>query len=60
MTAICNVPMNKALADMDVSADSAQDYWTTTYLPRWTFWNSVRTAACAVSAFLPLVGMSQL
>lgn len=60
VTAMCNVPMNKALADMDVSEPSAQDYWTTTYLPRWTFWNTVRTGACALSAFLLLLGMSQL
>ena len=60
ITAICNVPMNKALAGMDVSAASTQDYWTTTYLPRWTFWNTVRTVACGVSAFLLLLGMSQL
>ncbi|GFE51557.1 hypothetical protein So717_33100 [Roseobacter cerasinus] len=60
VTALCNVPMNTALADMDAAAASAQDYWTTTYLPRWTFWNSVRTVACALSAFLLLMGMSQL
>lgn len=60
VTAMCNVPMNKALADMDVSEASALDYWTTTYLPRWTFWNTVRTGACALSAFLLLLGMSQL
>ena len=50
----------KALADMDVSAVSTQNYWVTTYLPRWTFWNTVRTAACGVSAFLLLLGVSQL
>lgn len=60
VTALCNVPMNKALAGMDVSAAPTQDYWTTAYLPRWTFWNTVRTAACCVSAFLLLLGMSQL
>ena len=60
VTALCNVPMNNALADMDVSAATTQDYWTTTYLPRWTFWNTVRTAACGVSAFLLLLGMSQV
>lgn len=59
VTAMFNVPMNKALAEMDVTDASAQDYWTTTYLPRWTFWNTVRTAACALSAFLLLLGMSR-
>ncbi len=60
VTALCNVPMNKALADMDVSEASTQIYWTTTYLPRWTFWNTVRTLACGLSAFLLLLGQSQL
>lgn len=60
VTAVCNVPMNKALAGMDVSKVATQDYWTTTYLPRWTFWNTVRTTACAVSSLLLLVGVSQL
>lgn len=60
VTALCNVPMNKALADMDLSEPSTQDYWTTTYLPRWTLWNTVRTLACGLSAFLLLLGLSQL
>ena len=60
VTALCNVPMNKALADMDVSAVTTQNYWTATYLPRWTFWNTVRTTACGVSSFLLLLGVSQL
>lgn len=60
VTAIFNVPMNKALAEMNVTDASVQDYWTTTYLPGWTFWNTVRTAACALSTFLLLLGMSQL
>lgn len=60
VTALCNVPMNKALADMDVSEASTQDYWAKTYLPKWTFWNTVRTIACGLSAFLMLLGLSQL
>ena len=60
VTALCNVPMNKALAEMDVSEASTQEYWTSTYLPRWTFWNTVRTIACGLSAFLMLLGLSQL
>ena len=60
VTAFCNVPMNKALADMDVSAEATGDYWTATYLPRWTFWNTVRTLACALSALLLLLGVSAL
>lgn len=60
VTALCNVPMNTALAGMDVSEAETQDYWRRTYLPRWTFWNAVRTIACAISAFLLLLGVSQL
>ena len=57
VTVFFNVPMNEALAGMDLSSDATRDYWTQTYLPRWTFWNSVRTVACAVSAALLLFGL---
>lgn len=52
-----NVPMNETLANMDRGANETRDFWTETYVPRWTFWNSVRTGACAVSAFLLLFGL---
>ncbi|MEL6691106.1 MAG: anthrone oxygenase family protein, partial [Pseudomonadota bacterium] len=57
VTVFFNVPMNEALAGMDLSADTTRDYWTKTYVPRWTFWNSVRTVACAVSAALLLFAL---
>ena len=57
VTVAFNVPMNEVLAGMDPSADATREYWTNTYLPRWTFWNSVRTAACAVSSGLLLCGL---
>ena len=57
VTVFFNVPMNEALAGMDLSADATQDYWTSTYLPRWTTWNTVRTAACVVAAGLMLFGL---
>jgi len=57
VTAFFNVPMNEALAGMEVSSDAARSYWTGTYLPRWTFWNTVRTFACASSAALLLFGL---
>ena len=57
VTVLFNVPMNEVLAGMDASSDAAQDYWTGIYLPRWTFWNSVRTGASAVSAALLLFGL---
>lgn len=60
VTAICNVPMNKALAGMNLGLASTQEYWTKTYLPRWTFWNSVRAIACAISAGLLLFALLTL
>ena len=57
VTIFFNVPMNEALAGMELSADATQDYWTGTYLPRWTMWNTVRTIACALAAALLLFGL---
>ncbi|MEP5759502.1 MAG: anthrone oxygenase family protein [Litoreibacter sp.] len=57
VTVFFNVPMNEALAGMDASSPAASDYWTGTYMPRWTFWNSVRTAASALSAAMLLFGL---
>ena len=57
VTVCFNVPMNEALAGMELSAESTHEYWTGTYLPRWTFWNTVRTLACGLSAALLLFGL---
>ena len=57
VTVFFNVPMNEALAGMEASSASARDYWTGTYLPRWTFWNTVRTVASTISAALLLFGL---
>lgn len=57
VTVFFNVPMNEALAGMNLSEDATHAYWTGTYLPRWTFWNTVRTLACGVSAALLLFGL---
>ena len=57
VTVFFNVPMNEALAGMDFTAEATQDYWAQAYLPRWTFWNTVRTIACALSAVLLLFGL---
>ena len=56
-TVCFNVPMNEALANMDPTADATFDYWTGSYLPRWTFWNTIRTIASGLSAALLLVGL---
>ncbi|MEM9342158.1 MAG: anthrone oxygenase family protein [Pseudomonadota bacterium] len=58
VTAACNVPLNNALAAMDKGDSATQDYWTGTYLPRWTRWNTVRTLACVASAGLMLASVS--
>jgi uncharacterized membrane protein len=50
--------MNEALAKMDTDASATQVYWTGTYLPRWTLWNTVRTGASALSALLLLVALT--
>ena len=52
VTALCNVPMNEALAGMETTSPEAREYWVQHYVPRWTFWNTVRTIACAVAALL--------
>ena len=57
VTVFFNVPMNEALAGMETSTGATHDYWLQTYVPRWTFWNSVRTLACAISAALLLFGL---
>jgi len=57
VTVFFNVPMNEALADMDLSAETTRAYWINTYVPRWTFWNTVRTMACGLSAALLLFGL---
>jgi uncharacterized membrane protein len=50
--------MNETLAGMEASADATLDYWTRTYLPRWSFWNTVRTVACGLSAALLLFSLA--
>ncbi|MGX9355101.1 anthrone oxygenase family protein [Roseobacteraceae bacterium S113] len=57
VTIVFNVPMNETLADMPLSADATRDYWTSTYLPRWTRWNTVRTCACILAASAMLFGL---
>ncbi len=57
VTIFFNVPMNEALGEMNLNSATTQDYWTGTYLPRWTFWNSVRTFACALASALLLFGL---
>ena len=46
-----NVPLNETLKEMDTRQTETLTFWQSTYLPNWTFWNSVRTAACLLAAF---------
>ena len=57
VTVCFNVPMNEALAGMEATSDETIEYWTSTYLPRWTFWNTIRTIASGLSAALLLFGL---
>lgn len=57
VTLLFNVPMNEALAGKVLSMEATRDYWLQIYVPRWTFWNTVRTVASTVSAALLLVGL---
>lgn len=57
VTILFNVPMNEMLADMDVSQPATLEYWTRTYLPRWTFWNTIRAASCTGAAAVTLFGL---
>ena len=60
VTVAFNVPMNEALARMDLSHEVTRAYWTGIYLPRWTFWNTVRTIACGLASALLLFGLTSL
>ncbi|MBV2358413.1 DUF1772 domain-containing protein [Thalassococcus sp. CAU 1522] len=60
VTVAVNVPMNDALSRMDATGPDAHEYWSGTYLPRWTLWNTVRTLACVLSAALLLSAVLRL
>lgn len=53
-----NVPLNERLDRMDATSGEAEAFWTTTYAPVWTRWNTVRTAACAAAAALALAAVA--
>lgn len=58
LTASINVPMNNALAVVDVSADveAARAIWVE-YSERWQVWNAARMVASAVALGLALIGL---
>lgn len=59
-----NIPMNERLDEMDFRAAETEAYWRSSYLPSWTFWNSVRalmtggSAVCYLVAVVMLAGMA--
>ena len=60
VTLAFNVPMNERLDVMDDSASETTAYWESTYLPSWTFWNSVRTFMTMTSGICYLIAAVQL
>lgn len=59
ITAAFNVPLNKTLAAFDPASADGLQYWATQYLPRWTAWNTVRTAACLLASAVLLYGVTR-
>ena len=57
LTVLGNVPMNNALDDLEATSHKAETYWRTTYLPRWTTLNTVRTAICFTSSAVLLFSL---
>jgi len=49
-TAAVNVPLNNRLDAHDAASVAGQAFWTQTYLPKWTRWNSLRAVNCFAAA----------
>ncbi|MEN0000308.1 MAG: anthrone oxygenase family protein [Pseudomonadota bacterium] len=60
VTVLYNVPLNERLAKMNLADQSTMVFWQETYLPQWTWWNSVRGSACILAAALLLSSLPQL
>ncbi|MEM1377109.1 MAG: anthrone oxygenase family protein [Pseudomonadota bacterium] len=58
LTANINVPMNEALALVDLTSADAAEIWAD-YSERWTFWNTFRTVASTIAALLFVAGIMQ-
>ncbi len=61
LTMAVNVPMNEALALLDIPEDraAAQDIWDA-YSPDWQFWNQIRTVASGVAVLCVGIGLTKL
>ncbi len=58
VTVTRNVPLNQKLDAMETTSDTAVKFWREEYVPRWTFWNTVRTCACVLAAVLAIFGLA--
>ena len=58
VSVVRNVPMNKRLDTLVSTDTTTAAYWTNTYLPRWTFWNSVRAVSAGAAAVCFLVALT--
>jgi uncharacterized membrane protein len=61
VTALVNVPMNEALAQIDARIDrqAADEIWQA-YSPRWQIWNTVRTIASGGALLLAGLALHSL
>lgn len=59
VTLVFNVPMNERLHRMDPQGGIAEAYWRR-YVPGWTFWNTIRWVASAISAACMLIAVLAL
>ncbi|WP_370399172.1 DUF1772 domain-containing protein [Sulfitobacter sp. JB4-11] len=61
LTIAVNVPMNEALARIDVPSDldAARDVWLA-YSPDWQFWNQVRTVTSGIGLLMVGTGIMQI
>ena len=61
LTMAVNVPMNEALALVDLPDDlaAAQVIWED-YSPKWQFWNQARTVASGVALLFACIGLTKI
>lgn len=61
LTMLVNLPMNEALALVEVPQDlaAAQAIWQD-YSPRWQFWNQIRTVTSGIGFLVALAGLVML
>ncbi|HSE78693.1 MAG TPA: anthrone oxygenase family protein [Alphaproteobacteria bacterium] len=55
VTMVCNVPLNRALAEVEPADRDRAARWDD-YVRRWTAWNHARTIACLAASALSTLG----